>query len=212
MLKRLVKYGNSNALVLDKPLLKLLNINEGATIKITTDGKSLIISPVEISKQEISATIVPQETLSKAIQNNFANLSSLNNPQDGQDYLNEVTEVIKKAGNDGLENPEKRKEVEGSIQQIGEKYKIKKNTQNFCDQMEAFKKVHEKYKEAHGKFAKLQENETYIHESVLLAEKYHNSRNSLEYIKEFNDLIVCFIPEWAAYQEEVKTIGQNFAQ
>lgn len=45
MLKKLVKYGNSNALILDRAILELLNINEGATVKICTDGKSLIITP-----------------------------------------------------------------------------------------------------------------------------------------------------------------------
>ena len=45
MLKKLVKYGNSNALILDKAILELLNIEEGATIKLKTDGKSIIITP-----------------------------------------------------------------------------------------------------------------------------------------------------------------------
>ncbi|MGC2310475.1 MAG: AbrB/MazE/SpoVT family DNA-binding domain-containing protein [Candidatus Babeliaceae bacterium] len=50
MLKKLVKYGNSNALVLDKPLLELLNIEEGTVVRISTDGKSLIINPVADTK------------------------------------------------------------------------------------------------------------------------------------------------------------------
>ena len=45
MLKKLVKYGNSNALVLDRAILELLNIEEGSIIKMTTDGKSIIITP-----------------------------------------------------------------------------------------------------------------------------------------------------------------------
>lgn len=45
MLKKLVKYGNSNALILDRAILELLNINEGAVLKLHTDGKSLIITP-----------------------------------------------------------------------------------------------------------------------------------------------------------------------
>jgi antitoxin component of MazEF toxin-antitoxin module len=47
MLKKLIKYGNSNALVLDKALLEILNIKEGGIVKISTNGKSLIISPSE---------------------------------------------------------------------------------------------------------------------------------------------------------------------
>jgi antitoxin component of MazEF toxin-antitoxin module len=37
MLKKLVKYGNSNALILDRAILELLNINEGAVLKLHTD-------------------------------------------------------------------------------------------------------------------------------------------------------------------------------
>ena len=50
MLKKLVKYGNSNALILDRAILELLNINEGAVVKLHTDGKSLIITPQELTE------------------------------------------------------------------------------------------------------------------------------------------------------------------
>lgn len=47
MLKKLIKYGNSHALVLDKALLELLNIDAETTkLKISTDGKSFTIKPV----------------------------------------------------------------------------------------------------------------------------------------------------------------------
>lgn len=45
MLKKLVKYGNSNALVLDKPILELLGIEEGSVVRLKTDGTSLVITP-----------------------------------------------------------------------------------------------------------------------------------------------------------------------
>ncbi|HBY05829.1 MAG: hypothetical protein UV38_C0003G0210 [candidate division TM6 bacterium GW2011_GWE2_42_60] len=45
MLKKIVKLGNSNALILDKAILELLNMSEGSLVKLTTDGKSLIITP-----------------------------------------------------------------------------------------------------------------------------------------------------------------------
>lgn len=47
MLKKLVKYGNSNALILDRAILELLNIGEGSVVKLHTDGKSLVITPQE---------------------------------------------------------------------------------------------------------------------------------------------------------------------
>jgi antitoxin MazE len=39
--------GNSTALIIDKPILLLLKVDITTPLEITTDGKSLIISPVE---------------------------------------------------------------------------------------------------------------------------------------------------------------------
>ncbi len=45
MIKKLIKHGNSAALVLDKPILDLLDISIDTPVEITTDGKNLILSP-----------------------------------------------------------------------------------------------------------------------------------------------------------------------
>jgi antitoxin component of MazEF toxin-antitoxin module len=50
MKKKLVKYGNSTALVIDKPILQLLSIDETAELEISTDGESLILTPVKTKK------------------------------------------------------------------------------------------------------------------------------------------------------------------
>lgn len=47
MLKKLAKYGNSTALVIDKAILEILEIEDGGLVKLQTDGKSLIITPVK---------------------------------------------------------------------------------------------------------------------------------------------------------------------
>ena len=46
MIKTLTKHGNSLALVIDKPILELLNIESDTPISVSTDGKTLILSPV----------------------------------------------------------------------------------------------------------------------------------------------------------------------
>jgi antitoxin MazE len=47
MLKKLTKHGNSLAIVIDRPILDLLNITEDTELEITTDdGKTLKISPL----------------------------------------------------------------------------------------------------------------------------------------------------------------------
>lgn len=47
MLKKLTKHGNSLALVIDRPILDLLRIDPETPLDITTDGKRLIIAPVD---------------------------------------------------------------------------------------------------------------------------------------------------------------------
>jgi antitoxin component of MazEF toxin-antitoxin module len=50
MIKKLTKYGNSHAILIDRAILELLNIQEGSLLKLKTDGTSLIITPVETSE------------------------------------------------------------------------------------------------------------------------------------------------------------------
>ena len=45
MIKTLTKHGNSYALVIDKPILDLLNIRPDTPLTISTDGKALLIAP-----------------------------------------------------------------------------------------------------------------------------------------------------------------------
>ena len=52
MIKKLVRHGNSRAIVIDKPVLDLLNIGEDTEIEIITDGNSLIMRPVRIADSE----------------------------------------------------------------------------------------------------------------------------------------------------------------
>ena len=46
MIKKLVKHGNSIAIILDKAVLELLKIDANTKIELTTDGTNLIISPI----------------------------------------------------------------------------------------------------------------------------------------------------------------------
>lgn len=57
MIKNLTKHGNSWALVIDKPILELLNINPEQPVEITTDGKTLVVSAStqDAHKQRVQA-------------------------------------------------------------------------------------------------------------------------------------------------------------
>lgn len=53
MIKTLTAHGNSAALVIDKALLEVLHIDKTTPLEISTDGESLVISPVrDASKRE----------------------------------------------------------------------------------------------------------------------------------------------------------------
>lgn len=45
MIKKLRKLGNSNALILDKPILELLGLEENGQVKLTIQDGNLIITP-----------------------------------------------------------------------------------------------------------------------------------------------------------------------
>jgi antitoxin component of MazEF toxin-antitoxin module len=51
MLKKLTRHGNSLALVIDKGVLELLNIDDRTPLEIATDGTLLLISPVRDAKR-----------------------------------------------------------------------------------------------------------------------------------------------------------------
>jgi antitoxin component of MazEF toxin-antitoxin module len=53
MIKKLSRHGNSLAILIDKPILDLLNINEHTHINIKTDGINIIIEPVKVESSSI---------------------------------------------------------------------------------------------------------------------------------------------------------------
>lgn len=50
MIKHLTKHGNSLALVIDKPILEMLGLSAKTPVSLTTDGKTLLLSPVREPK------------------------------------------------------------------------------------------------------------------------------------------------------------------
>jgi len=52
MIKKLIQHGNSAALVIDKPIMEMLNITHETTFEISTDGRNLILSPQTEHTQE----------------------------------------------------------------------------------------------------------------------------------------------------------------
>jgi len=52
MVKTLIKHGNSYALVIDKPILELLRTTPETPLELTTDGQTLLVSPVRDAKRQ----------------------------------------------------------------------------------------------------------------------------------------------------------------
>jgi antitoxin component of MazEF toxin-antitoxin module len=63
MIKKLTKHGNSYALIIDRGVMDLLQISEKTALYVTTDGKSLIVSPVQSEKR--------QKILESAVEHSF---------------------------------------------------------------------------------------------------------------------------------------------
>jgi antitoxin component of MazEF toxin-antitoxin module len=51
MIKKLSKHGNSLALVIDRPILELLGIDESTPLEVSTDGESLVVAPARDKKR-----------------------------------------------------------------------------------------------------------------------------------------------------------------
>jgi antitoxin component of MazEF toxin-antitoxin module len=63
MIKKLTKHGNSLAILIDKPILELLNITKDTHINLKTDGTNIIIEPIRA--QTTTGTISDNPQLQK---------------------------------------------------------------------------------------------------------------------------------------------------
>jgi antitoxin component of MazEF toxin-antitoxin module len=52
MIKKLTRTGNSIALVLDKPMLEELGLDENAEVEVSTNGQVIVITPKRSSARE----------------------------------------------------------------------------------------------------------------------------------------------------------------
>jgi len=51
MIKTLTKHGNSYAMIIDKPIMELLQATPDTPFEIITDGRSLVLTPVRDSEE-----------------------------------------------------------------------------------------------------------------------------------------------------------------
>jgi len=60
MIKTLTPIGNSLGLIIDRPILNLLNIERDTELEITTDGETLIIRPAVRKSQPVKKAPSPK--------------------------------------------------------------------------------------------------------------------------------------------------------
>lgn len=142
MIKKLVKYGNSQALILDKSILELLNIQEGSLLKLKTDGTSLIITPHPETErmsqvQKISPSIEP-ETLIKQI----AVQQSFKDPKEFDRFETELKKLSAERGRLLAELEQNAQYINGR-QLLNEKHKNEVSSPEYLRALEKLKNKHE---------------------------------------------------------------------
>lgn len=140
MLKKIVKYGNSSALVLDKALLELLNMAEGSIVKIKTDGISLIITPQNALVQEIvSPTLTIEDTFNdahhKALELSFGDPEKVRAYQTG---CKEITDRYMAITKNKMDTPEIRQALEA----LQKRFAKDEGNPEYTEQI---RKVYQKY-------------------------------------------------------------------
>ena len=57
MVRKVVRHGNGVALIIDKPMMEILNITGDTTFELSTDGINIILSPKTEPSPEIDITL-----------------------------------------------------------------------------------------------------------------------------------------------------------
>ena len=73
MIKKMIQHGNSSAVIIDKPIMELLHIDDTTLLELSTDGTNIIISPIK-SKNRLNKL---NKSLEKINAKHNASLSKL---------------------------------------------------------------------------------------------------------------------------------------
>lgn len=170
MLKKLAKYGNSTTLVIDKAILELLNMDESSLVKLQTDGKSLIITPVSrTDKEKISygadeaLQIAIKTVAEKQLENSKVNQTKVEElmPTMQQDFQ-QAFEKHKTAMKKITENLASNQEFQEALAILAQKYDPVTQSQDYV------KELHKLKAQLFPEFAELDKD------IASIAQKYNN--------------------------------------
>ena len=177
MIKKIIKYGNSNALVLDRSILALLDIKEGGFVKLRIEGDTLII------KREQDAKVI--DLLVAEIEDSIS--GTILEPQ-LQCYKKNADDYLNKLDNDP---------------NLMEKLKqFAPGTEKFKKMQEEFGKILLKYK---GEL-KIFSSEEVQKELENLNKKYGNKFIDADYLKEVSVLRLKYCPTYAQIEKEMDDV------
>lgn len=120
MLKKLSKYGNSTTLVIDKAILELLNMDESSMVKLQTDGKSLIITPVGSATKE-KVSYAPEEAFQVAVR--ASSSKQLENLSVTQEQMKEMMPAMQQDFKDAFDKHKKTMELFSKNFESNEEFK-----------------------------------------------------------------------------------------
>lgn len=169
MLKKLAKYGNSTTLVIDKAILELLNMHESSVVKLHTDGKSLIITPVQPEQiQDKKVSYEDQEAVLQAIasfkESAMKNTASVEIPYSSKDIMATQKEMSDLFSGDAMRHfvtdSPNNLEFQAELAKVAEQYDPVKNN---YDYMQAYKTVRNKF---YPEMAKLDQSVTTIYKKL----------------------------------------------
>ena len=73
MITKMIRHGNSAAIIIDKPIMELLDFDIDTLLEISTDGRNLIVSPIK----DIGRMEKLKSSLSKINQKHWRTLEKL---------------------------------------------------------------------------------------------------------------------------------------
>lgn len=184
MLKKLVKYGNSHALILDRSILALLDINEGAVVRLRIEGDTLIMR-AEKNIKPTDVLISEMESLDEQISSVRAGSSPM-------------MEIAKK----NMEDFCKRADSDPNSMKLLQEWVP--GTEKFQKLQEAYQKIMQKYQEE----MKPLSSQEYHKEAQSLNGKYKKNRNSTEFYQELLALRLKFSPGLAKMDKEMQEVTQ----
>ncbi len=185
MLKKLVKYGNSSALLLDKTILSLIDCKSDSVLKLRVEGDSLIIKVQEETK--------PTDTVLL-------------------DLENRTDKFLLKNGKPSTFMEATMANMREQCEKLEKDPKTLEAMKNWLPGTKNAKKLQEAYAEIMAKYSeeiKPLSSKEFVDEAQALNDKYEGNSSNPEYMHEFLKLRLKHAPGLDKMDQEMKDITKS---